>query len=172
MNLRTLHRSVLLLGIVGLAVPAIAQLTPGARETPAIEDASRVIDIRGARVELFAERRVVLQESRSGAEVMRETAKALESAPLGQGVGMLVFNHAYQAYGYASGEIAFKFKAGRAPGTEFDPAQYPGFKRLGTLAVYAVYARDPLEFLSLVRRLEGRGDLEWLVPTILYVPKI
>ena len=150
---------------------AASQIAPNPRTAVEIKNPQQVVDVQGAAIEVFPERRVTVQSFASGREVMRETAKTPGAAPLDDSDGVLVYNHAYQAYGYATGEISFKFKAGKTPSLPLPPAQYPGFRRLGNLNVYVVYARNPVEFIDLHRRLEERADVEWIVPFIEYVPK-
>jgi len=157
---------------VGLAAPwALSQISSTPQAPLEIKNPQQVVDVQGAAVEVFPERRVTVQSFASGREVMRETAQTASSAPLDESGGVLVYNHAYQAYGYATGEISFKFKADKTPASPLPASQYPGFRRLGNLNAYAVYARNPVEFIELYRRLEARSDIEWVVPFIEYVPK-
>lgn len=150
---------------------AVSQISPGVHTPVAIQNSQLVVDIQGAAVEVFPERRVTVQSFASGREVMREVTQKDSAAPLDEFDGVLVYNHAYQAYGYATGEISFKFKSGQRPSAPLPATLYPGFRRLGNLDAYAVYARNPVEFLELYRRLDQRADIEWVVPNIEYIPK-
>lgn len=84
--------------------------------------------------------------------------------PLQLGV---VFNHAMQQQGYISGEIAFKMKAGQMP-SGFPSSLYAGLKKITNPDVYVVNTRTPAEFVTVLKRLQARGDLEWVEPTIIY----
>jgi len=55
--------------------------------------------------------------------------------------------------------------------TPLPEATFPGFRKLGNLAIYEVNARNPLEFLELYRSTQSSTDIEWVVPDIRYVPK-
>jgi hypothetical protein len=148
-----------------------SQITPAPRTSVEIKNPQQVVEVQGAAIEVFPERRVTVQSFASGREVMRETAQTAGSAPLVESDGVLIYNHAYHAYGYATGEISFKFKAGKTPVSPLPAVQFPGFRRLGNLNAYVVYARTPVEFIELYRRLQERSDIEWVVPNIEYVPK-
>lgn len=150
---------------------AVSQIAPAPLTTVEIKNPQQVVEVQGAAIEVFPERRVTVQSFASGREVMRETTKTSGSAPLDDANLVLVYNHAYQAYGYATGEISFKFKSGKTPALPLPAAQYPGFRRLGNLDAYVVYARNPVEFIDLYRRLGERTDTEWVVPYIEYMPK-
>lgn len=165
------HRFLFAALIVSASPWATSQITLTPRTPVEIKNPQQVLEVQGAAIEVFPERRVTVQSFTSGREVMRETAQTADSAPLDESDGVLVYNHAYQAYGYATGEISFKFKAGKSPASPLPAAQYPGFRRLGNLNAYVIYARNPVEFIELYRRLEERSDIEWVVPYIEYVPK-
>lgn len=164
------HYFLIMLALVSMPW-AMAQITPKPRTALEIKNPQRVVEVQGAAIEVFPERRVTVQSFASGREEMRETALTAETAPLDESDGVLVYNHAYQAYGYATGEISFKFKAGKTPASPLPAAQYPSFRRLGNLNAFVVNARNPVEFIELYRRLEERADIEWVVPYIEYVPK-
>lgn len=165
------YRSLFALLIISASPWAASQITLTPRTPVEIKNPQQVVQVQGAAIEVFPERRVTVQSLASGREVMRETVQTAGSAPLDESDGVLIYNHAYQAYGYATGEISFKFKAGKTPASPLPAAQYPGFRRLGNLNAYVVYARNPVEFIELYRRLEERSDIEWVVPYIEYVPK-
>jgi len=165
------YLSLVTLLAISASPSAVSQITSTPRTPVQIKNPQQVVEVQGAAIEVFPERRVTVQSFASGREVMRETAQTEGSAPLDESDGVLVYNHAYQAYGYATGEISFKFKTGKTPASPLPAAQYPGFRRLGNLNAYVVYARTPVEFIELYRRLQERADVEWVVPHIEYVPK-
>ena len=73
-----------------------------------------------------------------------------------------------QVQGYITGEIAFKMKGGAQATDRLDPTSYPGLAKLTNPNVYVVVARTPAEFLKLVKRLQGRNDMEWVEPVVTY----
>lgn len=157
--------------VLFLSIPVLmAQVSFSVRAAAVIQNPQNVIEFQNARIEVFPQRLVSVQSLEVGQQVMRESASGA-TASLTELDGVLVFNHAYQAYGYATGQLSFKFKTGRAPALPLPKAVFPGFRKLGNLAVYEVNARNPLEFLELYRSIQSRTDIEWVVPDIRYVPK-
>jgi hypothetical protein len=94
--------------------------------------------------------------------VASATSASLSSRPA------LVFNHAYRQYGYATGEITFKFKRGVARPSLSDIS--PGARKIGNLDMFVLTANNPTDLVALVERLRARPDLEWVEPTINYIP--
>jgi hypothetical protein len=73
-----------------------------------------------------------------------------------------------QQRGVISGEIAFMMKPGASAITLNSP-DYPGLKRVLPTGLYVVNTRTPAEFLAVLKRLQGRPDLQWVEPTVQYV---
>ena len=80
----------------------------------------------------------------------------------------LVFNHAYQQYGYATGEVAFKFKA--VTPADVSAAVGSTARKVGTLDMCVVNTNTPAEPVSLAEKLQARTDIHWVVPAVTYVP--
>ncbi len=146
-----------------------ADLQPPTRVLQQVANSANVIVDRGAKLEVFPSQRAVAQLGLSGREVAHRilTASA-DSAINAQQLGV-VFNHAMQQQGYISGEIAFKMKAGLKL-SGFSSSSYPGLKKITNPEVYVVNARTPAEFMTILKRLQARGDLEWVEPTVIYGP--
>ena len=164
-----MKKIMLVLLSLSVSVPAVAQLRPPQRDAVRILNPDMVIETRGARIEIYPERRVDLLSNAQGVTTMRERAATASatSAPLSSRPA-LVFNHAYRQYGYASGEITFKFKreVARPPLTDISPEA----RKIGNLDMFVVTAKSPADFVALVERLRARPDLEWVEPTISYIP--
>jgi hypothetical protein len=122
---------------------------------------------RGAKLEIFPTQRAVPQSDNSG----RESIQGVMTVSADSGIGPLelgvVFNHAMQQQGYISGEIAFKMKTGLML-SGFSASLYPGLKKIVSPEVYVVNTRTPAEFMTVLKRLQARGDLEWVEPTVIY----
>ena len=145
-----------------------AQLQPTPRVVQKVPDPSMMIDDRGSKLEVLPTMRAVQQLSTSGKQVVHSVFPASESEPISpQRLGM-VFNHAMQVQGYITGEIAFKMKDGLQATDRLDTASYPGLAKLTTPNIYLVVARTPSEFVELVKRLQGRPDMEWVEPMVTY----
>jgi hypothetical protein len=145
-----------------------AQLQPMSRVIQKVADPSMVIDDRGSKLEVLPTLRAAQQLSTSGKQVVHSVFPASESEPIGpQKLGM-VFNHAMQVQGYITGEIAFKMKDGLQATDRLDTASYPGLAKLTAPNVYLVIARTPSGFVELVKRLQGRPDMEWVEPMVTY----
>lgn len=159
------------ISVVLLAVPCslLAQLRAPERQLQTVVDPANVLMDRGSQLEILPTVRAVPQTDSTG----RVTAHRLSPANAGNPIGPtqlgVVFNYSMQQQGYISGEIAFKLKAG-ATAKEFSGAEYPGLKRITKPEVYVVNARTPAEFKSVLKRLQGRPDIEWVVPTVTYGP--
>jgi len=146
-----------------------AQLQPPARVLQQVANPANIIMDRGAKLEIFPTQRAVPGTDNSGREsIQRVTTVSADSGigPLNLGV---VFNHAMQQQGYISGEIAFKMKASLKL-SGFSASSYPGLKKITNPEVYVVNARTPAEFMTVLKRLQARGDLEWVEPTVIYGP--
>jgi hypothetical protein len=159
----------LVLLAISVSVPAVAQLRPPQREAVRILNPDMVIENRGAKIEIYPERRVALSSNSQGVTTMRERAAAASAtaAPLSSSPA-LVFNHAYRQYGYATGEITFKFKRDVARPSLSEVS--PGARKIGNLDMFVVTAKSPSDLVALVERLRARSDLEWVEPTINYIP--
>jgi hypothetical protein len=103
----------------------------------------------------------------AGKRVVQQMTVANPDSPIGPHQLGVVFNHAMQAHGYITGEIAFQVKGGRT--FTGSSALYPGLKQVTAPAVYVVNARTPAEFIKVLKRLQARSDLEWVEPTVTYV---
>jgi hypothetical protein len=159
---------VLLLSL--LTVSANAEMRPIARAVVPVTDPTMVVDDRGTKLEILpGERAAVGTDSAGRAAVQRVQVTSTET-PFSSLQPGLVFNHSYQQYGYIIGEIAFRMKGGRAPGADFPSSLYPRLKKIGTLDMYAVTAPNPRVFLEVLKRLQARTDLDWVVPTVTYFP--
>jgi hypothetical protein len=163
-----MNRIIISLVLAIIAGPACADLQPPRRTLQPITDASMVVLDRGAKLEIFPTQRAVPEADSSGRQVQRVMTASADSGigPLQLGV---VFNHAMQQQGYISGEIAFKMKAGLKL-SGFSSSSYPGLKKITNPEVYVVNARTPAEFMAVLKRLQGRSDLEWVEPTVIYGP--
>ena len=146
---------------------AIAQLHAPERVLPQVADPSMVVMDRGAKLEVFPTKRATASIDSSGRAVVRHVAIASATAPIGPKQLGVVFNHAMQAQGYITGEIAFKMKPGHTA-SGLRAALYPGLKRITEPEVYVVNARTPVEFIAMFKRLQHRSDIEWVEPTVTY----
>jgi hypothetical protein len=145
-----------------------AQLQPTPRVVQKVADPSMVINDRGSKLEVLPTMRAAQQLSISGKQIVHSVFPASESEPIGpQQLGM-VFNHAMQAQGYITGEIAFKMKDGLQATDRLDTASYPGLAKLTNPNIYLIVARTPSEFVELVKRLQDRPDMEWVEPMVTY----
>ena len=155
--------------MISLASTSVfAQLQPPPQVIQKVADPSMVIDDRGSKLEVLPTMRAAQQLSTSGKQVVHSIFPASESAPISPQQLGLVFNHAMQVQGYITGEIAFKMKDGLQATDRLDTASYPGLAKLTTPNVYLVVARTPSEFVELVKRLQGRPDMEWVEPMVTY----
>lgn len=160
---------ILIATLISLAsVAAVAQLQAPKRIPMAVKNPDMVMETRGAKIEIYPERRVSIIKSTAGQTAMREVTDGGAAATISARAPALVFNHAYQQYGYATGEIAFKFKA-FAP-TDVSAAVGSTARKVGTLDMYVVNAKTPAELVSLTEKLQTRADIQWVVPTVTYVP--
>jgi hypothetical protein len=152
-----------------VAGAARADLVAPVRALATISDPSMVVTDRGSQLEVFPTKRAVLQSDQSGRAAIHSVMATTASAPIGAQQLGVVFNHAMQQQGYISGEIAFMMKAGlKLSGVS--SSQYPGLKKITNPEVYVVNTRTPAEFMAVLKRLQARGDLEWVEPTVTYGP--
>jgi len=156
----------LLLGVASAA--SLAQLQPLPRVTRNVSDPSMVIDDRGSKLEVLATKRASQQTAGAGKQVTHSVYAASEAEPISPQQLGVVFNHAMQAQGYITGEIAFKMKDGVQATDRLDAVSYPGLAKLTNPNVYIVVAHTPSEFVELVKRLQQRTDMEWVEPVVTY----
>jgi hypothetical protein len=158
---------IMMFGLLGCTMPTDAQIVPAARTKPAIVDSTMVFEDRGQRLELYPTLRAAPSATAGKPAGQHKVSVAGESTPIGPGNLGVVFNHALQAQGFLTGEIAFKPK-GDGPPTGFDAASYPGLTKLTNPNTWIVVASTPSEFLALFNRLKARGDLEWVEAIVIY----
>jgi hypothetical protein len=149
---------------------AHGQLRPPDRVIAPISDPSMVVIDRGSELEIIPAQRAAPESDAAGHTVHRVSASPAD-APIGPHELGVVFNHSMQKQGYFTGEIAFKMKAGRPVGA-VKASHYPQIRKITDPAVYVLNARTPAEFLAVLKRLQGRHDLEWVEPTIIYGPQV
>jgi hypothetical protein len=149
--------------------PVWAGLQPPTRTLQPVADTSMIVTDRGAKLEIFPTKRAVAQTDSGGRDVVHHVMTATADSEITSHQLGVVFNHAMQQQGYISGEIAFKMKAGLKL-SGFPASLYPGLKKITNPEVYVVNARTPAEFMTVLKRLQARGDLEWVEPTVIYGP--
>jgi len=162
------NRVAVFFALVVASMACAAQLEPRSTTTRSVTDPSMVIDDRGSKLEVLPTTRAIQQMSASGAEVVSVMISTSQSTPIGPQQLGVVFNHAMQAQGYITGEIAFKMMGSLEPTTGFDPASYPGLKKLTDPNIYLVVAATPHEFVEVTKRLQDRTDIEWVEPIVTY----
>ena len=145
-----------------------AQIKPTPRVIQSVTDESMVIDDRGSKLEVFPTLRAVKRLSTSGKGDAHSEFIARKSAPINPQQRGVVFNHAMQARGYITGEIAFKMKHGLQATDWLDESSYPGLAKLTAPNIYLVVARTPSEFVKLTKQLQARTDMEWVEPIVNY----
>ncbi len=156
------------IALLGCTLPIDAQIVPMARAKPAaVADSAMVFQDRGQQLEIYPTLRATPAVKPGAPGVEHRLSKADESSPIGPGNLGVVFNHALQAQGYLTGEIAFKPK-GDGPPVGFEAASYPGLAKLTNPNIYVVVASSPSEFLALFNRLKSRSDLEWVEAVVIY----
>ena len=152
------------------ALSVHAEMHPRSTTLVPVTDPTMVVDDRGTKLEVFLTRRASITPDSTGKPTVHAVAVSTEAVPFSRSQPGLVFNHSYQQYGYITGEIAFRMKGGVAPGNDFTATLYPKLSRVGTLDFFVVRASKPREFLAVLKRLHARDDIEWVVPTVTYVP--
>ena len=158
--------TIMLTLIAIFAMEGAAQISPPIREVRAITDAKMVIESGWTKIEVFPAQRVGLTTNSSGIRVMTEQRTASSSRVLAR-EPVLVFNHAYQQFGYATGEIAFKFKGDKPLSTV--KSIVPGAEAVGT-QFYVVNVQTPAAILGVTNQLKARSDIDWVIPTVRYLP--
>ena len=154
--------------VLSLAVgPACAALQPPTRTLHPVTDASMVVTDRGAKLEVFPNKRAMPQADATGRVTVHRVVAASARSMIGPTQLGVVFNHAMQEQGYISGEIAFQMKSGLKL-SGLSAALYPGLKKITNPEVYVVNARTPAEFIAVLKRLQARNDLAWVEPTVTY----
>ena len=132
----------------------------------AVKDPAMVIQPGRARIEIFPTQRIEMMTDRAGTRVMAEKA-AIAGARLTADQPVLVFNHAYQQFGYATGEIAFKFKGDKSLSSV--KSFVPSAEAVGN-QFYVVNVQTPAAILSVTNQLKARSDIDWVIPTVKYLP--
>ena len=163
-----MYRITIFLVLALASTASLAQLQPTPRVIRNVADPSMVIDDRGSKLEVVPTKRAVQQMSTSGKQVVHSVFLANQSTPISPRQLGVVFNHAMQVQGYITGEIVFKMKDGLQPTGRLDTTSYPGLAKLTNPNVYLVVARTPSEFVEVVKRLQGRTDIEWVEPIVTY----
>lgn len=159
---------IVLLLLSVMSCSAFAGLRARPHELRQIANPSMVVVDRGAKLEILPDERALphLNSARRG--ILHHVVRANRSAPIGPRSLGVVFNYSMQQQGYISGEISFKV---RGSGTfKGDGNAYPGLRRVIKPNVYVVKARSIAEFISVLKSLQSRTDLEWVVPTVIYGP--
>jgi hypothetical protein len=127
-----------------------------------------VINDRGSQLEVFASKRATLSTSADGRPTHQVVPSSSTAAFAPNRLGV-VFNHAMQAQGFITGEIGFVLKPGaRADDASFPPNVYPGLAKVTSQNVYLVKASTPSTFVSLLKALQARTDIEAVEPIVLY----
>lgn len=165
------HAFILILTI-GLSVASEAQMVPRHREETAVKDPTMVVGPKHGQLEVFENKQVVVRELATGASVIASVTEASRTAPLSGKNPALVFNHAMQMYGYATGEIAFRLKGGAPLGSGFPQYELQGVKKFGKFDFYVYQATSEKDFVRVVSFLNDRFDVDWVNPTVRYLPMI
>jgi len=111
--------------------------------------------------------RAVQQLSTSGKQVVHSYSAGASEPISPQRLGM-VFNHAMQVQGYITRNRLQDERRIQAT-DRLDPASYRAHQT-DRPNVYLVVARTPSEFVELVKRLQGRPDMEWVEPMVSTAP--
>jgi hypothetical protein len=165
-----MHRVTVWLLLALVTGNALAELRPPARDIRPIADPAMVVLDRGAKLEILPNARAIPQSTAPGRVIRHQVIAANAGDAMGSGKLGVLFNHSLQKQGYITGEISFKMKSGHtAQGSSL--TSYPGLKRITEPEVYIVNARTPAEFISLLKRLQKRSDVEWAEPTVIYGPQ-
>ena len=148
-------------------------MVPGGVVRPArpVASSEMTLEYKGVRIEVIESRRVRMDKLTAGDVGSAVVAADGDFASLSAGNPVLVFNSDYASYGMATGEIVFGFRIAGGE-RDFPQADFPGFSKVGNLAIFSVQARSPREFVSVFNRLKSRTDLSWVEPTVKYVAAI
>jgi hypothetical protein len=164
-----MNRLILSLILTLVTSAALADLRPLQRTLQPVTDPSMVVMDRGAKLEVFPNKRAMPQADVTGRVTVHRVVAASARSMIGPVQLGVVFNHSMQQQGYISGEITFQMKAGlKLAG--LSSALYPGLKKITNPEVYVVNARTPAEFIAVLKRLQARDDLAWVEPTVTYGP--
>ena len=161
-----MKNTVILLLIALASLECFAQISPPKREVRSITDINMVIETGWTKIEIFPTRRVGITTNSSGIRVMTETETS-HAARISAREPVLIFNHVYQQFGYATGEIAFKFK--RDKPISMVKSIIPDARAVGN-KFFVVNVRTPAEILSVTEQLKARSDVDWVIPTVNYLP--
>jgi hypothetical protein len=162
-----MKRLIVSLLMVVLAAPAFAQLTAAPHTLVDVVDSANVINDRGSKLEVYPTQRATPLLDTQHRNVVQQVTAASANSPIGAQQLGVVFNHAMQQRGFITGEISFRSMTGVRP-SDMTASSYPGLKRITASGVYVVKAGTPAEFISLMKRLQARTDLEWVEPTVVY----
>jgi hypothetical protein len=162
-----MHRVLFALTFVILSHLSFAQMQVPPRTQRAIVDPANLIDDRGATLEIYPTKRAIPIQAIAGQPPVHRVIHSAKATPISGSQLGVIFNHAMQAEGYITGEIAFKLKTGDSP-AGFDAASYPGFAHVTGADVYEVVARTPQEYVDVFKRLKVRSDVEWVEPIVNY----
>jgi hypothetical protein len=163
-----MYRAAISVMLLLTSAVCFAQIKPTPRVMESVSDESMVINDRGSKLEVFLALRAVRKMSTSGKRNAHSEFRARKSAPINAQQLGVVFNHAMQARGYITGEIAFKMKNGLQATDWLDESSYPGLAKLTPPNTYLVVARTPSEFIELTKRLQARTDMEYVEPIVIY----
>ena len=154
-----------------MTVACQAQLAQSVGERPPVADPTMVIDDRGAKLEILPTLRATPSSPGTASTQAHTVFASKSTAKFGPSSRGVVFNHARQARGYLTGEIAFKLK-GQAPASEafFPATDYPGLAKVTNPNVFLVVPQTPAEFIAVFKRLQARNDVEWVEPIVIYGP--
>ena len=155
-------------GLLLAATPGFGQIQPGAATRAKLADESALLADRGSTLDVYLAPRVVLAVSGAGRPSIKSVTRTSANSPLSASQRAVVFNRDAQQYGYITGEISFKLKAG-VPGTPNWFATFtPKIARLGSLNLYVVNAGSVSEFLQTMNSLKVNADVEWVEPSVTY----
>ncbi len=160
---------ILSLALFAMSSSAHAELHAPQRQLQSIADPANVLMDRGSKLEVLPMVRAIPKTDSTGQVTAHHLLQAAAGNPIGPQQLGVVFNHSMQQQGYISGEIAFKMRAG-STAKSLSSALYPGLKRITNPEVYVVNTRTPAEFMKVLKRLQARTDIEWVVPTVVYGP--
>jgi hypothetical protein len=166
-----MYRPIVSMFLSLVAGTCMAQVRPPVLPAAAAQqaDPSMVVVDRGMKLEVSAtERAVPLTDAKDGDPPKMKVLAANNSTAIHSHQLGVVYNHSLQVQGFITGEIAFKLKGDLQADGSFVGPDYPGLEKITSPNVYVVVARNPAEFVSVLKRLQSRQDLEWVEPTIVY----
>lgn len=151
-----------------LCASALAQLRPPERALVPISDASQTIMDRAALLEVLPTHRAVSILGQRGRIRWRITSNHASNDPIGPAAPGVLFNHSMQTFGYFSGEIAFKLKAGM-PLATITSSRSSAVTLVTHPDVYALSTGSAQEFLLTLKELQKHPEVQWVEPTVHYV---